>query len=89
MVSEDLAPYFAEFGVSATIAAGALQGIFDARPGQAFGFVDTVGPTFTFATAGWPAVARGAAITIASVAYTVTGIEPDGTGVTVVTLQRA
>lgn len=89
MVSEDLAPYFAEFGVSATIAAGSLQGIFDARPGQAFGFVDTVGPTFTFATAGWPAVARGAAITIASVAYTVTGIEPDGTGVTVVTLQRA
>ncbi len=89
MVSEDLAPYFAEFGVSAAISGGSLQGIFDARPGQAFGYVDTVGPTFTFATAGWPAVARGAAITIASVAYTVTGIEPDGTGVTVVTLQRA
>lgn len=89
MFSEDLAPYFAEFGTAAAVAAGALVGIFDSRPSEAFGFVDTNGPTFMYPTANWPAVTRGAAITVNAQAYTVIGIENDGTGVTMVSLQRA
>jgi len=79
-VVEDLAVYVHEFGVDATVAAGTVPVIFDRDPGTSVGLVDQADPTATFVTADWPAVARGAEITIDATTYRVIGIEADGTG---------
>ncbi len=88
MVSEDLVPFFAEFGQACAIAGGSVTGIFDAQPQQAFGLVDASGPALTIRSSDWASVTRGESVTVAAVAYTVIGIEPDGTGITILRLQR-
>lgn len=89
MVVEDLSPALAEFGQTCTISGGTVDGIFDAQYERALGMIDSTGPALTIRTDDWPGVARGDSVTIASVAYTVLTPEPDGTGVTVLRLQRA
>ena len=79
-VVEDLAIFTLEFGVDSGVDAGTVRVIFDRDPGQSFGVVDQADPTATFVTADWPAVARGAEITIDATTYRVIGIEADGTG---------
>jgi len=88
VVVEDLAPYFAAFGQDCTIAGGTIVGIFDSQYDRALGIVDSSTPVLTIKTSDWSSVSRGASVTVASVAYTVTGIEPDGTGITLLRLQR-
>lgn len=88
MVSEDLDPFFAEFGQACTISGGSVLGIFDAQYDRALEFADSAGPVLTIQSADWPAVARGSSVTVASTAYTVIGIEPDGAGITRLRLQR-
>lgn len=88
MVSEDLDPFFAEFGQACTISGGSVLGIFDSQYDRALEFADSAGPVLTIQSADWPTVARGSSVTVASTAYTVIGIEPDGTGITRLRLQR-
>lgn len=80
--------FFVDFGVVATIGAATVTGIFDVPTAEAFGMLGT-DPTFTCATADVPGIAAGQAVTINAVAYTVTAVRPDGTGVTVLTLEKA
>jgi len=75
-----------EFGVAATIGGGTVNGIFD-NGYVAELDVESTRPTFTCATADVSTVAHGDSITISGTAYTVRGIEPDGTGVTTLVLE--
>lgn len=58
---------------------GTLNGIFDAHYREALDIGGTM-PVFLFATADKPAAARGDAITIAGVSYTVSNVEPNPEG---------
>lgn len=86
--AESLPGFFTDFGVTATIGAASVRGIFDAPSAEMFGIGGT-NPTFTCATADVVSVAEGQAVTISAVAYTVTAVKPDGTGVSVLHLDRA
>ena len=80
--------FFVDFGVVATIGAATVIGIFDVPTAEAFGMLGT-DPTFTCAAADVPGIAAGQAVTINAVAYTVTAVRPDGTGLTVLMLDKA
>lgn len=90
--TEDLTQFFDpdEFGVSATIGAATVSGIFDNQflgaPGEAA--VASATPTFTCRTADVSSVTSGTTLVISSITYTVVGVHPDGTGVTVLVLRR-
>ena len=86
-MQETLPAYFADFGVSATVGGVSVQGIFDAAYTDPLGMAGNQ-PQLTVATADLPAVAVGQAVTINTFAYTVVGIEPDGTGITTLQLRR-
>ena len=80
--------FFIDFGTAATIGAATVTGIFDVPTAEAFGMLGT-DPTFTCAAADVSGIAAGQAVTINAVSYTVTAVKPDGTGVTVLTLDKA
>ena len=86
--AETLPNFFADFGTVATIGAASVTGIFDVPTAEAFGMLGT-DPTFTCAAADVSAVSAGQALTINSVGYTVTAVKPDGTGLTVLVLDKA
>lgn len=85
---EHLAGFFADFGVTATLPSTAVvRGIFDASYQDVLG-VSNDGPAFTVGTADVASLDHGDTITIGASAYTVRAIEPDGTGMTVLRLER-
>ena len=80
--------FISDFAVPATVGGVAIHAIFDAA------YVDPLGmagnqPQMIVATDDLPAVAVGQAATVNAIAYTVTSIEPDGTGITTLQLRRA
>ncbi len=86
--TEDLDPYMHDFGVTATLASGAtVAGIFDAASVDIFNAA-SVGPVFMAATSGVSSLAYGSSITISGTAYVVRQNDPDGTGMTRLTLER-
>ena len=86
--TETFAPFFADFGVNATIGALTVPGIFDAMPAEQFGILGNA-PSFTYELALAPSVARGSSLTIGGTAYTVQEIRKDGTGLAVLDLEKA
>lgn len=76
------------FAVSATVAGTVISVMFDAEYGEALG-VSGTSPAIWCKSSDVAAVAVGAAVTVGGGSYTVAGIEPDGTGVTVLRLQRS
>jgi hypothetical protein len=86
--TEDLAPFFADFGIAATVGGVACMGIFDAAYADALGMNGTR-PALQVATAAVPSVAEGAAVTIGAASYTVESVQPDGTGMTLLILHEA
>lgn len=91
MFTEDLAPFFADFAVDATVAGQAVRGIFD--NGFALGSVGVgmagTQPSLQVRTADVAADPVGQAVTVNTVAYNVAAHEPDGTGVSLLLLERA
>lgn len=91
MFAEDLSPFFdtdTGFAQTATVGAASFPVIFD--NGYQSGMnalVETTGPTCQAKTADVAAVVQGNTITINSIAYTVTSVQPDGTGVTILSLR--
>lgn len=88
-MTEALAPFFADFGVNATIGAAAVRGIFDATFAESLGFVGGTSPQLLCASSDVASVAEGDAVTIAAIGYTIAEIHPDGTGITVLKLETA
>jgi hypothetical protein len=92
MFSEDLAAFFDTangFAQNATLAGGGVVPvIFDrAYVGVLSGLVESTGPQATAKSADVAAVVQGSTLAIGGTTYTVTGVEPDGTGVTTLQLR--
>lgn len=89
--TEPLAGFFGTdgFAVSATLAGVTVTGIFDARYYEPMGMVEGSSPTFLLPTSSAPSAAHGQAFVVNGRAYTVVGVEPDGTGVTLLKLADA
>ena len=92
--TEDLTSFFnaSEFATTATLNGVTVTGIFDngymqALVGQTG--VATTTPSYQLATASVPANPVGKAMVINSLNYTVAEHQPDGTGVSMLYLERA
>jgi hypothetical protein len=91
-MTEDLAPFFADFAVDATVNGQAVRGIFD--NGFASAEVGLVGmssarPMLTLPTAGLSADPVGQTVVVGGTSYLVAAHQPDGTGVSTLMLERA
>lgn len=83
---ENAAPFFADFGIEATLQGVVVRGIFDDAYGESFsGMVSGSGPMLRLPSS--VAVARGNTVVIGTQSYTVRSIEPDGTGITTLRLE--
>jgi len=87
MFIEDRAPFFADFGETATLGGLPVTVIFD-KDFIASLEIESSNPVVLMDEADAAAVAHGAAVVIRSVNYTVIGIHPDGTGMTVLELEK-
>lgn len=95
MFTEDLTAFFdttTGFAQNATLAGGAVAGIFDNA--FALGSVGPYGmastqPTLTLATTSVPADPVGAACVVGGINYVVAAHEPDGTGISRLILEAA
>lgn len=88
-ITTDFDAFFLDFGLLATVAGQPVDGIFDNAFLTSLGFTAGSAPTLLIAHADAPSVAQGDAVVVASVNYTVTAIEPDGTGLALLRLQEA
>lgn len=93
MFAEDLSAFFSsvEFSVPCTLPGGAVvQVVFDEQHQDALGGVfEASGPTALGQTADLSALQHGSALQISARAWRVAGIQPDGTGLTRLILERA
>lgn len=80
--------YFNDFAIPATVGGVSVRAIFDAAYADPLGMAGN-SPQLTIATEDLPAVAVGQAVVVNATNYTVTGIEPDGTGISTLLLRRA
>jgi hypothetical protein len=87
--TEDFASYFVDFGVTATVDGVSVRGIFDNDFLSTLGITAGSGPVLLCAAADITSAAQGDAVTVAAVSYTITAIEPDGTGMVLLRLQEA
>lgn len=92
MFAEDLSVFLDTadgFAVDAALGGVTVPVIFDAAYTSAGGMVESTGPQCQGKTGDLAAAVQGTAITISGQAYTVTGNQPDGTGMTVLQLREA
>ena len=91
--TETLSQFFrtADFAVAATWSVGpaTVNVIFDREYVEQFGIVAGTGPVALAELATMPTVAPAQTLTINAVVYTITGVEPDGTGLVVLRLRIA
>lgn len=84
--TESFAPFFADFGVLATLNGAPVRGVFDAAYGDAFGMVSGNSPVFRLPSS--VAVAIGDTLLVNAITYQVVVIEADGTGMTTLRLEQ-
>jgi len=91
MFAEDLAPFFdtdTGFAQFATVSGQSVPVIFDnGYQAGLSGLVETTGPTARAKSADVGAVVQGSTMVIGGTTYTVTGVQPDGQGVTTLLLR--
>ena len=90
MFAEDLTPFFnvAELATAATLDGAPVNGIFDNAYAETFGMA-TRQPMFTLPTASAAAATPASVMVVGGVTYRVTSVQPDGTGVTTLILERS
>lgn len=88
---EDLTPYFADFGDAGTLAGEAVRVIFDAPMDQQLPGAGMVSaqPQVQIATASVPSGVDGATLVIPQGTFVVREHTADGTGLSLLMLQRA
>lgn len=89
--AEDLSVFFdeADFAVAATLEGVAVRGIFDEPYAEPLsGMVEGSSPTFVCRSADIPSVAHEQTLVIGARSFKVVGVEPDGTGVTLLRLRE-
>jgi hypothetical protein len=91
MFVEDLSSFFevAEHAVQAELDSLPVVGIFDRPHGEAFDGIATSSPRFTLPSASAEGVTLQSLLRIGDERFQVRSVEPDGTGVTVLTLEAA
>jgi hypothetical protein len=87
--TEDPSAFFYDFGRLATVGGASVQVIFDNAYAATLGFTTGTTPVILCAAADVPAVAQGDAVTVADGSYTVSAVEPDGTGMVLLRLDSA
>jgi hypothetical protein len=90
MFAEDLSVFLnsAEFATDATLDWVPVKGIFDAAYAQAFDGIATTATAFTMASADCHGATHASVLIIGAKSYRVRNIQPDGTGLTVLLLER-
>lgn len=83
--TENLDPFFADYGVAATVNGVQVIGIFDKAYQERFGVVSGTEPILIVQST--VSAAEGQTVVIGSSSYKVASIEPDGTGITVLVLK--
>jgi hypothetical protein len=87
--TEDLGAFFTDFAETVTVAGTVGAAIFDDGFASALdGAVASSGPQLVVRLATFPAAAPGAAVFARGVNYAVAAVEPDGTGLAVLRLER-
>jgi hypothetical protein len=91
MFAEDLTTFFqdAELATAATLDGLPVVGIFDRPHGEAFDGIATSHPRFTLPSVSAERATRYSELRIGDERFQVRTVEPDGTGITVLTLQAA
>jgi len=85
---ENLDAFFGDFGLPAIVDGATVDGIFDNQFATALGFTAGAAPILVCKTEDVSTVEQEAPVTIGSTGYTVTGVEPDGTGLTLLRLSK-
>ena len=88
---EDPTQFFGDFAVAATLQSAAVASgvIFDAQYLEAIGnLVEGSGPVALAVAAEVPSVAQGQSLVIGAATYKVRGVEPDGTGMVLLRLEK-
>ena len=92
MFAENLSDFLSpsEHASSVTVGGSTVAAIFSNgyQSGLA-GFVESTGPSLLCKTADVAAAVQGTAVTVASTAYKVATVQPDGTGFTTLVLELA
>lgn len=90
MFAEDLSAFFSveELAVAATLDGVAVTGIFDNAYTEVFGMASRA-PMFTLPSASAASATQSSALVVDGVAYRVTAVQPDGTGMSVLMLERS
>jgi hypothetical protein len=89
--AEPIAAFFdtSDFAVAATLNGASVVGIFDNAYFEPLGGdVQGAQPVFTLPTSLASSAAHGQALVIGSTTYKVRGVEPDGTGITMLRLEK-
>jgi len=88
MITENLADFVVDFGIDVTRNGSAtVSGLFDKAYAEAFGLIAGNDPVFRcLSSAG---MARGDTLVISGTTYTVTEVQPDGTGIDLCKLEAA
>ena len=89
--TDDLAVFFTDFAVTATIGGAAKSVLWDQEWEAVqfdLGTIDASKSAILARSADVAAVAIGDSVTISAVVYKVSGVQPDGTGVTRLLLMR-
>ena len=88
MITEDHMVFFTDFATEATLGSTTVRGIFDNEYVTALGLVDGTHPVFLASSSAVTSAAQGDPITVGGVSYRIARIEPDGTGMTRLILER-
>lgn len=88
--TEDLSAFFSveEMGTAATLDGLPVVGIFDRAYREPFDGVASTSPRFVLPTASCIAISQESRLVVAGEVFGVRNIEPDGTGVTELRLER-
>lgn len=90
--TEDMSAYLrtGDFGTAAVYSgSGAtINGILDAEYLEPMGRVQASQPVFTCSTADVASATHGQTLTVGATVYKIVGVEPDGTGMTVLRLEK-
>lgn len=65
-----------------------VHGIFDAGYAEPMGVAESYSPTLTVRAAQTPAIKHGDTLVVSGTTYKVRGVQPDGTGITVLILEK-
>lgn len=83
--TENMDPFFADYGIAATVNGVSVIGIFDKAYQERFGVVSGSAPALVVPST--VNATEGNVVVVSGNSYKVASVEPDGTGLTVLVLR--